>query len=260
MGASSPVDDLACSDPDDGQVTDGAFGAGLYCTDPANVTVTAGANFASRKWVAGNPGARLVQRRHRRGRAGRRRPGCLSLDGQRPDVHDQPVHRPRQPRRAFHYVLRVQNAGTESALQMTIVDTFPAPGDTGVLGAARGTQWATAPTLAGPATYSGPATGDDRVHDRARRAPAACSSTGRRAAPTWTPRPGRTTTALRLPATFDPDPLPPGGTVDVSFTMNAPARRAARRRPDDRLELDRPRRDHRVGPAGHAHARRRSSR
>ena len=39
---------------------------------------------------------------------------------------------------------------------MTIVDKFPAPGDTGVAGADRGTEWATAPTLAGPATYTGP--------------------------------------------------------------------------------------------------------
>ena len=54
MGASSPVANLACTPPD-AVVTDGAFGAGTYCTDPANVTVTAGANFVSRKWVAGNP-------------------------------------------------------------------------------------------------------------------------------------------------------------------------------------------------------------
>ena len=86
-------------------------------------------------------------------------------------------------------------------------------------------QWATAPTLAGPATYSGPSTGDDRLHVRARRAPPTCSSTCRRATPALGPtRPGRRRPALRLvgrPST--PTRCRPAATVDVSFTMNAPA-------------------------------------
>ncbi len=219
MGASSPVDDLACSDPNDGQVTDGDFGDGLYCTDPANVTVTAGANFASRKWVAGNPALGWYNVLTGEG-VPVGDPACLSLAANGRTYTTNPCIALVNPGEPFHYVLRVQNAGTESALSMTIVDKFPAPGDTGVAGAVRGTEWATAPTLAGPATYTGPVTGTLQYTTGA-----PCAA-GLPAWPcndvTWTGVAAAGSTGLRLLATFAPSLLPPGGTVDVSFTMTTP--------------------------------------
>ena len=135
-------------------------GPGPHCTDPAQVTVTAPAPTSRRdKWVAGNPALGWWNDATKQavpvGGA-----GCLSLEANGRTYTTNPCIALVNPGEPFHYVLRVQNAGTESALQMTIIDDFPAPGDASVLGAARGTQWATAPTLAGPATYSGPSTGD----------------------------------------------------------------------------------------------------
>jgi uncharacterized repeat protein (TIGR01451 family) len=219
MGASSPVANLACTDPDP-VVTNGAFGTGIYCTDPANVTVAAGASFASRLWVAGTPALGWYNQL-----TGELAPvggsGCLSLQANGRTYTTNPCIALVNPGELFHYVLRVQNAGTEDALRMTVIDTFPAPGDTGVLGADRGTEWATAPTLAGPAVYNGKATGeigytsgtvctDDLFLDGP---PCPAGS--------WDDPPSVSTKALRLSAVFDP--LPPGGTVDVYFSMTAPA-------------------------------------
>jgi uncharacterized repeat protein (TIGR01451 family) len=218
MGASSPVDGLACTAPDP-VVVDGSFGPGTYCTDPANVTVTAGANFASRKWVAGNPDLGWYNVS-----TGQLVPvgggGCLSLTENGRTYTTNPCIALVNPGEQFFYVLRVQNAGTESALQMTIVDKFPAPGDTGVAGADRGTQWATAPTLAGPATYNGIPAGEIQYTTGAPCAGGLadwpCDDAD------WTAPPGSGATGLRMIANFAPDLLPPGGTVDVSFTMTTP--------------------------------------
>ena len=116
-------------------------------------------------------------------------------------------------------MLRVQNAGTESALEMTIIDSFPAPDDTGVFGADRGTQWDTAPTLAGPATYNGPATGTIEYSTSSTPCPGGaaswpCDGTG------WTAD-AAGASSLRMVADFDPL-LPPGGTVDIYFSMTTP--------------------------------------
>lgn len=219
MGASSPVDDLACSDPNDDQVTDGEFGDGLYCTDPANVTVTAGANFVSRKWVAGNPD--LGWYNESTGElVAIGEGGCLSLEALGRTYTTNPCIAIVNPGEDFHYVLRVQNAGTESAAQMTVVDTFPAPGDTGVFGADRGTQWATAPTLAGPAVYISdfPA---GQIEYTTETPCAGGSADWPCDDATWTGG-FAGATALRMIADFDPDPLPPGGTVEVLFSMTAP--------------------------------------
>lgn len=222
MGSSSPIDGLQCSDASNGQQTDAEWGAGLYCTDPADVTVEAGASFLSRKWVAGNPAlgwfnettGELVP-------VGG--PGCLALDANGRTYTTNPCIALVNPGEQFHYVLRVQNAGTEPALEMTVIDTFPAPGDTGVLGADRGTEWATAPTLSGPATYTGPDVGeisytssDTVCIDDLDFNSAGCDPTD------WDDPPGPETTALRLAGDFASDPLAPGGTVDVSFSMDAP--------------------------------------
>ncbi len=218
MGASSPVDDLACTAPDV-VVTDGDFGSGTYCTDPANVTVTAGASFASRKWVAGNPALGWYNVLTGEG-VPVGDPACLSLDANGRTYTTNPCIALVNPGEPFFYVLRVQNAGTESALSMTIVDKFPAPGDTGVAGADRGTQWATAPTLAGAATYGGPSTGTLQYTTGE-----PCAA-GLSAWPcndvAWTGTAAPASTGLRLLANFAPAPLPPGGTVDVSFTMTTP--------------------------------------
>lgn len=227
MGASSPVDEdvfgpLVCTPPDVVVTGTTEFGTGTYCTDPADVTVSAGANFASRKWVAGNPDLGWYNTA-----TGLPVPigggGCLSLAANGRTYTTNPCIALVNPGEMFHYVLRVQNAGTEDALQMTIIDTFPAPGDTGVLGAARGTEWATAPTLTGPAVYNGPSNGeigytsgiactDDLFLDDPPCPAGAWNGT-------W----DASNTALRMAATFDPAPLPPGGTVDVYFSMTTPA-------------------------------------
>jgi uncharacterized repeat protein (TIGR01451 family) len=219
MGASSPVENLVCSDENDGQVTDGDFGDGLYCTDPAQTTVTAGANFASRKWVAGTPELGWYNEI-----TGELVPvgggGCLSLEANGRTYTTNPCIAITNPGEDFHYVLRVENAGTESALEMTIIDNFPVSGDTGVFGADRGTQWANRPTLAGPATYNGPSTGVleySTSSDPCAGDPAnwPCDGAG------WGSGSGPDTASLRMRATFD-EPLPPGGVVDVYFSMTTP--------------------------------------
>ena len=166
MGASSPVDDLACSDPNDGQVTDGDFGDGLYCTDPANVTVTAGANFASRKWVAGTPELGWYnQATGELGPVGGTPAACRSMPtaGPTPPTRASPSPTPASTSTTC---CACRTPAPSRALTMTIVDTFPAPGDTGVFGADRGTQWANGADAGRPGHLQRPGDRDDPVHDR----------------------------------------------------------------------------------------------
>ena len=223
MGASSPVADLVCTPPDVPVTGDNPWGlTGTFCTDPANVTVAAGANFVSRKWVAGNP--ELGWYNQATGEvvdvgAG----GCLSLSANGRTYTTNPCIALVNPGEPFHYVLRVQNAGTQAATRMVVVDTFPAPGDLSVLGTPRGTQWSTAPTLVGAAAYAGPATGTFGYTAGApclediNLEPPACP------AGAWSAAPVAGTSALQMSAVFDPaDLLDPGEDVQIAFSMDAP--------------------------------------
>ena len=96
MGASSPVANLACTPPD-GQTTDGAFGTGLYCTDPAAGHRHGGGQLRVPEVGRRQPGPWLVQPGQRPLRA-RRRPRLPFAASQREDLHDESVRRPGQPR------------------------------------------------------------------------------------------------------------------------------------------------------------------
>lgn len=219
MGASSPAEGLECTAPDP-VVDDGTFGDGPYCTDPANVTARAGASFTARKWVAGSPDLGWFSPR-----TGSYVPvgggGCPSMTVDGVQYTANPCVALTYPGEEFRYILRVQNAGTEPATRMTLIDNFPAPGDTGVLGSPRLTEWDNRPTLEDPAVFNGPGnaqigytSGTPCTADLILNGPG-CP------ADAWDDGPGPSTTAMRIAATFS-TPLPPAGTVDISFSMRTP--------------------------------------
>jgi len=224
MGATGTSDngDLACTGATAG---DGQFGDGTYCTDTADTTVIAGAAFRARKWVAGN--AELGWYHTGLGEfvaTGDSR--CPQIDGGGGRLYTATpcialVDRGGQ----FDYILRVENAGTQPAVRMALVDNLPVPGDAGLhLGLPRGTEWT--PTLAAEPTYSGPAGGsfgystaaggwclDDLDVDPA----AGC------AAGSWGAFAGASTTAFRFLGDFANAPLAPGAGIDIHFVMNVPS-------------------------------------
>ncbi|KRA25549.1 hypothetical protein ASD65_14840 [Microbacterium sp. Root61] len=138
--------------------TDGPFGPGVVCTDTAQLSVSAGAAFDTRKWVAGTPELGWYNATTKeniptgdvscpvmvRGGVSYTATPCIAL-----------VH----PGENFSYVLRTINAGTEDASRVVIADRFPVHGDTAILSdQKRGTEWNSAPTLIGVPAVDVPGT------------------------------------------------------------------------------------------------------
>lgn len=220
MGASSPVDGLLCTPPD-AVSSDGSFGEGPYCTDPARVTARAGAAFAARKWVAGTPELGWYSPRA----GGTIVPvgggGCPTFNAGGVLYTSNPCVALVDPGDSFQYLLIVRNAGTEPANQMRLIDEFPAPGDTGVLGAPRGTQWNTRPTLAGAPVYTGSGTAEFTYTSGA---PCVADLTiGGPGCPAgaWSPGFSSSARAFKLAVTF-PTRLLPGQGITIAFSMTAP--------------------------------------
>lgn len=221
MGATSPVDDLRCTPPD-AVVADGEYGDGTYCTDPASVTARAGAAFVARKWVAGNPDLGWYSPRAGNTIVPVGGGRCPSLTVGGTTYTSNPCVALVNPGEPYDYLLRVQNAGTEPASRMVIIDALPAPDDTGVLGGDRGTEWENRPTLAGPATYVGPTTGT-LTYTSGTPCTADLTLGGPGCpADAWDDPADATTTALKLSASFEPSRLAPGAFVDVRFQMDTP--------------------------------------
>ena len=228
MGATSTDPDLACEGSSE---TDGAtFGTGLYCTATATLTAKAGASFSARKWVSGRDSLgwynALTKTTVPAGD-----PSCLSVTG--PDgllYTTSPCVALVDPGDQYHYLLRLQNAGTENATAMRIVDRLPVQGDTGVIiDSARNTAWNHRPTLATRPTLDGPGdltlayendtdlcTDDlDMAGAGADPGTPACPAT------TWDDPFSSRASGFRAELTF-PSPLAPGAFVNLTYAMDTP--------------------------------------
>ncbi|BAJ32701.1 MULTISPECIES: DUF5979 domain-containing protein [Kitasatospora] len=228
MGATSSDPALVC---DGTNQRDGAvFGTGLYCTATATLTAKSGAAFQARKWVSGNDALGWYDTRAKRGvPAGDA--SCLSTtdaDGIRYTA--APCIALVNPGDRYHYLMRLQNAGTEAGTAMRIVDRLPVQGDTGVLlPQNRGTAWDNRPTLATEPKLTGPGTmtlayedteplcTDDLKMGGAGSTEAQCP------AGTWDDPFSARVLGFRAELVFSPA-LAPGGTVDLTYAMDTPTK------------------------------------
>ncbi|MFE0464271.1 DUF5979 domain-containing protein, partial [Kitasatospora sp. NPDC058965] len=225
MGATSSDTGLQC---EGAAQTDGGFGRGTYCVASATLTAKAGAAFSARKWVAGNDSLGWYNAlTHQPIPAGD--PSCLSAtDSTGRRYTTSPCIALVNPGDQYHYLLRLQNSGTEPATAMRIVDRLPVQGDRGILlDQARGTAWDKRPTLASPPRLDGPGTMTTSYQDAEPLCTddlnmgGAGSSAPQCPAGTWNDPFGPRAAGLRLALTFGPA-LPPGGTVSVSYAMDTP--------------------------------------
>ncbi|MFJ8822744.1 DUF5979 domain-containing protein [Streptomyces sp. NPDC102467] len=225
MGATSSDPDLAC---DGTSQRDGDFGDGLYCVADATLTAKSGAAFQARKWVSGNDDLGWYNTRTRKvvpvGDD-----SCLTAtdaDGRRYTAN--PCIALVNPGDQYHYLMRIQNAGTESGTAMRIVDRFPVQGDKGViLDQSRGTAWDKRPTLASRPQLDGPGTmsveyenneplcTDDLDMGGAGSTAAQCSSG------TWDDNYSARAKGAEMKLAFAPG-LAPGDTVDITYAMDTP--------------------------------------
>ncbi|MFC1435696.1 DUF5979 domain-containing protein [Streptacidiphilus sp. N1-3] len=228
MGASSSDPDLACEGSSE---TDGPlFGPGLHCTASATLTAKAGATFSARKWVSGRDSLgwynALSKTTVPAGDS-----SCLSLTG--PDgllYTTSPCVALVNPGDQYHYLERLQNAGTEAATAMRVVDRLPVQGDRGVIiDQARNTAWDKRPTLASRPQLTGPGTMDLAYENDAAICADDLSMAGAGADPSAASCPGSTwnepfsarASGFRAELTF-PTPLAPGGTVVLTYAMDTP--------------------------------------
>ncbi|WP_436771876.1 DUF5979 domain-containing protein [Yinghuangia sp. YIM S09857] len=225
MGATSTDPDFAC---DGAAQDDGPFGPGRYCVDDATLTAKAGAAFTARKWVSGNDSLGwynvLTGKTVAVGDT-----ACLSAaDGTGRRYTTAPCVALVNPGDRYHYLMRIQNAGTEAGTAMRIVDRLPVQGDKGVLlDQNRGTAWDKRPTLATPPVLTGPGTMSTAYENTEPLCTddlnmgGAGSNAPQCPASTWNDAFGPDAAGLRLMLSFSPS-LAPGGTVDVTYAMDTP--------------------------------------
>ncbi|MEV0091367.1 DUF5979 domain-containing protein [Streptomyces sp. NPDC050738] len=227
MGATSSDPDLAC---DGTSQTGGGFGSGLYCVDTATLKAKSGASFTARKWVSGNDSlgwynadtVKIVPVGDS---------SCLmTTDSTGRKYTANPCIALVNPGDQYHYLMRIQNAGTEPGMNMRIVDRFPVQGDKGVLiDQSRGTAWDKRPTLASQPQLDGSSPGtmttsyenteplctDDLNMGGAGSSAAQCASG------TWDDAFSDKAAGARMDLTFSPE-LAPGGTVNITYAMDSP--------------------------------------
>ncbi|MEV6104417.1 DUF5979 domain-containing protein [Streptomyces sp. NPDC051940] len=226
MGATSSDPDFDCAGTSQ---TDGDFGSGLYCTDPANLTAESGAAFHARKWVAGNPDLGWYNTSSEEyvplGDS-----SCLQRTG--PDGTTLYTHYPCialvNPGDQYHYLMRIQNAGTEPGTNMRIVDRLPVQGDKGVVvDADRGTEWDQRPTLASEPVLTGPGTmttsysNEEPLCTDDLNMGGAGSGATQCPASAWDDPFGPAVLGLKMDLAFDPS-MAPGDTVQITFDMDTP--------------------------------------
>ncbi|MFD8568681.1 DUF5979 domain-containing protein [Streptomyces sp. NPDC059639] len=225
MGATSSDPDLAC---DGTSQRDGDFGDGLYCVADATLTAKTGAAFQARKWVSGNDSLGWYNVTTKETvPAGD--DSCLSTtDSTGRRYTTSPCIALVNPGDQYHYLMRIQNAGTESGTAMRIVDRFPVQGDKGVLlDQARGTAWDKRPTLASRPQLDGPGTmttsyeNDEPLCTDDLDMGGAGSSADQCAADTWNDAYSARARGAEMKLTFAPA-LAPGGTVNITYAMDTP--------------------------------------
>lgn len=225
MAAGSPIAGLAC-EKGDGTSGDGSFGVGTFCTDTATARTRAGASFESRKWIAGNHDLGWYN-----GESARPVPigdaSCPSFTENGETYTATPCVALVNPGDPINFLIRVRNAGTEPGTQMTIIDRLPAAGDTGVLGADRGTQWDNRPTLAAAPVVTG---GGSALALDYSSGKTLCTedidygTPGTCAPDDWTPTFAADATAFQAAMDFSQKPLSPGAGVTIAFQMVTPLR------------------------------------
>lgn len=225
MGATSSDPDMAC---DGTSETDGRFGTGLYCVAEATLTAKSGAAFNARKWVSGNDSLGWYN-----SRSGEVVPvgdsSCLSAtDSGGRQYTANPCIALVNPGDRYHYLMRIQNSGTESGTAMRIVERYPVQGDKGViLDQERGTAWdkrpvpATEPQLDGPGTMDVAYENTEQLCTDDLDMGGAGSSAAQCPATTWDDPFGGQNVGFRAELTFNPA-LAPGGTVNITWAMDTP--------------------------------------
>ncbi|MFI6941922.1 DUF5979 domain-containing protein [Streptomyces sp. NPDC050418] len=224
-GATSSDEDLACEGTSE---TDGDFGEGLYCTDTATLTAKSGAAFAARKWVSGNDALGWYNSRTKK-TVPVGDPSCLATtDAEGRNYTANPCIALVNPGDEYHYLMRIQNSGTESGTAMRIVERFPVQGDRGVLlDQERGTAWDKRPTLASEPQLTGPGTMTtsyenteplctDDLHMGG-----AGSSEPQCPASVWDDPYSAQAVGARFDLKFAPA-MAPGETVDITWAMDTP--------------------------------------
>ncbi|MFI6483468.1 DUF5979 domain-containing protein [Nonomuraea sp. NPDC050663] len=225
VGATSSDEDMECAG--DSQ-TDGDFGDGLYCVAQATLTAKSGAAFAARKWVSGNDSLGWYNTRTKEvvpvGDS-----SCLSTtDSSGRTYTANPCIALVNPGDRYHYLARIQNAGTESGTAMRIVDRFPIMGDKGViLDQSRGTAWdkrptlATAPALDGAGTMELAYENDEPLCTDDLNMGGAGSNADQCPSNVWDDPFSAAARGFRAKITFDPA-LAPGAKVDLTWAMDTP--------------------------------------
>lgn len=229
-GAAGDNDDLTCSTAT--SVTgDLAFGPGTFCTDAAVITTLAGDDFTDSKWVAADPALGWLTSAGERVPVGS--PQCPSYAYGGVVYTRFPCQARVLPGQTIDYLVVGVNSGTNPLSQLVIVDGLPVQGDTGVLLAnqARGTQWNNRPILASPVVnvegYPGVTTGyATATFPGSGFCTANLNPPGNDTCPpeAFAAGPGPDATGFRTVVDFATDALlPPGGSVTLSWTMQAPA-------------------------------------
>ncbi|WP_245797556.1 DUF5979 domain-containing protein, partial [Mangrovactinospora gilvigrisea] len=192
------------------------------------LTAKSGAAFQARKWVSGNDSLGWYNTSSKKtvpvGDS-----SCLSLTGPDGRMYTaNPCIALVNPGDRYHYLMRLQNAGTEPGTAMRIVDRFPVQGDKGVIiDQSRGTAWDNRPTLASRPTLSGP--GDMQVaYENSEplctddlNMGGAGSTSPQCGSGTWDDGYSSRAVGMRLELNF-PTPLAPGGIDEITWAMDTP--------------------------------------
>lgn len=200
----------------------------LFCTSKAHVTTQEGNAFASHKWVAGTLDWFYVP-----ANVGTERPAfekieetsCPTISKNGRTYTRYPCVALIHPGEQFEYILRLANAGTNPVTEIRIADSLPHEGDSGVwVPSPRLTEWSPRPTLSGPVTEDGPSgmtvntgysdTSKACIEDLKPGNPDRCQ---------FTDSSGSNTGSFFTQILFEEGRfLPPGGSVDLELTMDAP--------------------------------------
>lgn len=222
MGASATAARLGCA-PGSALEETGSFGPGRYCTDSAAVTTKAGAAFQARTWVAGNDALGWYD--NRAGKAVAVGGGtCPSLTERGRTYTAYPCVALVSPGDRYDNLLRLVNAGTESATSMVVIDRFPVQGDKGVVlsGTERGTQWNNRPILASaPELVGSGELTTTYAHSEAGVCTGGLSMTGACPSGAWADPFGPAAVAAQMRVRWQ-TPLVPGGGVSITFAMDTP--------------------------------------
>ncbi|MFJ8931651.1 DUF5979 domain-containing protein [Streptomyces sp. NPDC102364] len=230
MGATSSDPDLACEDASEAEENGAMFGSGLYCVDDAKLTAKTGAAFSARKWVSGNDSLGWYNTKTNKTVDVGDDSCLMTTDSTGRKYTANPCVALVNPGDQYHYLMRLRNSGTEDGTNMRVIDRFPVAGDEGViLDQDRATAWDKRPTLASEPQLDGDSPGemttkyendeplctDDLDMGGAGSSADQCPST------TWDDAYSSKARGADMDLKF-PQPLEPGGTVDITYAMNTP--------------------------------------